>query len=199
MLACLQTKFLKNCCRWHKKFWQVDKHDEFTCDIIRQKVPPCRSWKMRYSHFLKRGSKCLIFRCLLTLIEKSLTFYMTFIAIWWHISFLHKNTLFKDKHLLNYTISYCKRKLTYILKNHFLKKSFFRTPLSQKGTFVKFHFLKRGFFQIPFLNSLNLETFSARELGYVSSYSNFSQIVTLAVTSYRQSGIFCQIMSHIVS
>ncbi len=32
----------------------------------------------------------------------------------WHILFLHKSALFKDKNLLKYAISYCKKKITKI-------------------------------------------------------------------------------------
>ncbi len=38
----------------------------------REKVPFCRSWKAKYSHFLKTGSKYQIFRISLILILKSL-------------------------------------------------------------------------------------------------------------------------------
>ncbi len=55
---------------------------------------------------------------------------MAFTAIRQHISFLHKNTLFKDKNLLKYTTSYCK-KVTKILKSHFLNKGFFQISFSK--------------------------------------------------------------------
>ncbi len=92
-----------------------------------------RSWKARYSHFLKRESKYPIFRFSLILIEKSLNFYIVFTAqfdstfrsctkahclstkIWWSIQF----------HIV--------KNITKILKSHFLKNDFF-----QISSFLKY-------------------------------------------------------------
>ncbi len=100
---------------------------------------------------------------------------MTFTANRQHVSFLHKSAPFKVKNLLKYTISYTK-KITEILKSHFLKKIFFQIPL------LKLHILVN---------------FWARELGEISFDSEFPTIVTLAVTPYRPSGTFHLITSHI--
>ncbi len=122
-----------------------------------------------------RGSKYPICRFSLIMILKSLNFYTTFTVTWWHILFLHKSTLFKDKNLRKYTISYCEKN-TQILKNHFLKT---------------------GFFQIPFLKFHDSISFWGRELGEVSTDSKFLKIITQAITPYQQSGVFYLIMSHI--
>ncbi len=89
--------------------------------------------KLRYTHFLKMESKYPIFRFSLILIDKSLNFYMTFAAIRQHMSFLQKSTLFKDKNLLKYTF-YIVKKITKILKSHFLKNGFFGCRFFVKNT-----------------------------------------------------------------
>ncbi len=50
-----------------------------------------------------------IFRFSLILIEKRWNFYMTITTMRSHITLLHKSALFKNKNLLTYTISYCKK------------------------------------------------------------------------------------------
>ncbi len=54
----------------------------FMINTTRYQVLLHRSWKARYSHFLKKGPAYPIFRFSLILIEKRLNFYMTFTAVW---------------------------------------------------------------------------------------------------------------------
>ncbi len=64
---------------------------------------------------------------------------MTFTAMRWRISFLHKCALLMDKNLLKYAISYCKKKkITHILKSHFLKTGFFQISFLKSHNSVSF-------------------------------------------------------------
>ncbi len=119
--------------------------------VLWEKGPGCRSWKSKYTHFLKTRSKYLNFRFLLILAEKSVNFYMTFTAISIADFVLaQKRAVERQKFVEIYIQFYIVKKITNILKIH-----------------------KTDVLQIPFLKShISLSSW-ARNLGEVSFDSKF--------------------------